>query len=122
MTGFRFIDGPWENSREPTITRTDPDGGDPHILATLTRIHRPEALYEICALANAAAELLDVARDGLSAMRVRVAEILNSHCLIDDQGNPDRATLDADCEDEVGELEQQITRAVGALAYAEGRS
>jgi hypothetical protein len=50
---FSFYDGPWENSESPTIVREDPEGGDPHILAVLIRIHNPDALYELCRLANA---------------------------------------------------------------------
>ncbi len=49
---FRFFDGPWENARKPTIVRDDPWGGDPHILATIGRVHNPDALYELCRLAN----------------------------------------------------------------------
>lgn len=49
---FHFYSGPWENSELPTIVREDPDGGDPRILAVLSRIHNPEALYEMCRLAN----------------------------------------------------------------------
>lgn len=49
---FRFMNGPWENSILPTITRLSPTGGDPHILATISRVHNPDALYELCNLAN----------------------------------------------------------------------
>lgn len=49
---FRFFQGPWENARRPTIVRDDPWGGDWHILATLARVHNPDALYELCRLAN----------------------------------------------------------------------
>lgn len=51
---YRFMNGPWENSRVPTITREDPDGGDPHILCTVQRVYNPAALYELCRLANIA--------------------------------------------------------------------
>lgn len=51
---FEFLNGPWENSVLPTIVRDNPDGGDPHIIATLKRVHDPAALYELCKLANAA--------------------------------------------------------------------
>lgn len=50
---FRFLDGPWENSELPTIVRDDPDGGDPWILATISRVHHPDQLYELCDRANA---------------------------------------------------------------------
>lgn len=56
---FCFMEGPWENSRLPTIVRDDPDGGDPHILAVLSRVHNPDALYELCRLANLTIELDD---------------------------------------------------------------
>jgi hypothetical protein len=51
---FEFINGPWENSVLPTIVRESPAGGDPHILAVIKRVHNPDALYELCRLANAA--------------------------------------------------------------------
>jgi hypothetical protein len=66
-------------------------------------------------------ELIAVAREGLAAMQLRQSEILRSHCLLDDQGEPIRATLDTDCEEEIGELEQAITRAAACLARAGGR-
>lgn len=53
---FNFLNGPWENSVWPTIVRDDPEGGDPHILATLKRVHNPDALYELCRLANDSVE------------------------------------------------------------------
>lgn len=49
---FRFFERPWENARMPTIVRDDPWGGDPHILATIVRVHDPDGLYELCRLAN----------------------------------------------------------------------
>lgn len=49
---FSFYEGPWENSLAPTIVRDDPEGGDPHILATLARVHNPDALHELCRAAN----------------------------------------------------------------------
>lgn len=51
---FAFLEGLWENSRRPTLTRDDPAGGDPHILGEFARVHNPDALYELCRLANAA--------------------------------------------------------------------
>lgn len=56
MRPFQFINGPWENSTLPTIVRDDPAGGDPHILAVIKRVHNPDALYELCRLANDAIE------------------------------------------------------------------
>jgi len=55
---FAFIDGPWENSRVPTITRDCPAGGDPHILGAFSRVHNPNGLYELCRLANVAPDML----------------------------------------------------------------
>lgn len=52
MARFEFMEGPWENSELPTIVLGDPNGGDPHIIATLRRVHNPEAIYELCWLAN----------------------------------------------------------------------
>lgn len=54
MTRFHFFEGPWENATAPTIVCDDPQGGDPHILAVLARVHSPEALHELCRLANEA--------------------------------------------------------------------
>jgi hypothetical protein len=59
---FDFYNGPWENSELPTITRDDPAGGDPHILAVIQRVHNPDALYELCRLANEAEKLRPEAR------------------------------------------------------------
>lgn len=64
MTEFRFMSGAWENSREPTIVHSDPAGGDPHILCVISRIHNPDALYELCGKANAH----DAMRDALIAI------------------------------------------------------
>lgn len=52
MRPFQFINGPWENSELPTIVTENPDGGDPRILCVLKRVHNPEALYDLCRLAN----------------------------------------------------------------------
>lgn len=52
MRPYQFISGPWENSELPSIVRDDPAGGDPNILATIKRVHNPDALYELCRLAN----------------------------------------------------------------------
>jgi hypothetical protein len=56
MQPFRFFNGTWENSDLPTIVREDPQGGDPHILAVIGRVHNPDAIYELCRLANDALE------------------------------------------------------------------
>jgi hypothetical protein len=56
MRPYQFLNGPWENAVLPTIVKDDPDGGDPHILATLKRVHNPDAIYELCRLANDAVE------------------------------------------------------------------
>lgn len=56
MERFEFMNGPWENSELPTIVRDSPTGGDPHILAVLKRVHNPDGLHELCALANEALE------------------------------------------------------------------
>lgn len=50
-TRYYFM-GPFENSTVPTIARDDPGGGDPIIIATLARVHRPDELHDICRLAN----------------------------------------------------------------------
>lgn len=65
MRPFEFIAGPWENSELPTIVKDDPAGGDPHILAVIKRVHNPDALYELCRLANDAFEA-SAARAALS--------------------------------------------------------
>jgi len=52
MRSYQFVNGPWENSELPTIVKDDPAGGDPHILAVIKRVHNPDALYELCRLAN----------------------------------------------------------------------
>ncbi len=54
---FEFMNGPWENADLPTIVRDNPTGGDPHILAVITRVHNSDALYELCRLANAAQDM-----------------------------------------------------------------
>jgi hypothetical protein len=50
--GFYFFEGPWENSRSPTIVMDDPNGGDYVILATISAVFRPNDLHEMCARAN----------------------------------------------------------------------
>lgn len=52
MQPYRYLNGPWENSELPTIVQDDEHGGDPRILATIQRVHNPDALYELCRLAN----------------------------------------------------------------------
>jgi hypothetical protein len=52
---FYFYPRAWENCDKPTIVRYDPAGGDPHILAVLARVYNPDALHELCRLANIAA-------------------------------------------------------------------
>lgn len=61
MRPYEFLNGAWENSEHPTIVKDDPNGGDPHILASLRRIYNPEALYELCRLANERVDLLPAA-------------------------------------------------------------
>lgn len=51
---YHFLNGPWENSRLPTIVRDNPTGGDPIIIATISRVHRPADVYGLCAAANKA--------------------------------------------------------------------
>lgn len=55
--GYRFMNGPWENSELPTITRVSPYGGDPQILCTISKVHRPDDIHDLCASANKAWEL-----------------------------------------------------------------
>ena len=60
MSGpYRFLSGPWENSERPTIIKDSHTGGDPHILATLARIHDPNAIYELVRLANLATSAIN---------------------------------------------------------------
>jgi len=61
---FNFIDGPWECARLPSIVREHPEGNDDHVLLEIARIHHPAALYELCALANAALKAGLTAEDG----------------------------------------------------------
>lgn len=49
---YSFLSGPWENATDPTIVARDPEGGDPWILATIKRVHRPDLLYHLCYMAN----------------------------------------------------------------------
>lgn len=49
---FWFFADPWENSELPTIVRDCAHGGDPHILATIKRVHDPAALHDLCRLAT----------------------------------------------------------------------
>lgn len=74
--GYRFMNGPWENSELPTITRVSPYGGDPQILCTISKVHRPDDIHDLCASANKAWELAreatargDVNADLLKALR-----------------------------------------------------
>lgn len=60
---FWFAPTGFENSDEPCLCRDDPDGGDPHVLATFRRVHSPGAISELCATANNAM----VAGEGIPA-------------------------------------------------------
>jgi hypothetical protein len=51
---FMFMNGPWENSKKPTLCVDCPNGGDPHIIAVLSRVHRRDVLRQLCDLANKA--------------------------------------------------------------------
>lgn len=75
---FSFYSGPWENSVAPTIVRDDPEGGDPHILAVLARIHKPGALHELCRLANSAQAMRE-ALGAIDAMPLYVGEVPPEH-------------------------------------------
>jgi hypothetical protein len=50
---YRFYNGPWENSEKPSIVMDDPGGGDPHIIAELASIYRPDDLHDLCRKASA---------------------------------------------------------------------
>lgn len=52
--------GPFENSTAHTICRDNPAGGDPLIVVTIARIHRPDDLYELCRLANERLEAMEI--------------------------------------------------------------
>lgn len=71
---FSFYEGPWENSTAPTIVRDDPEGGDPHILATLARVHNPAALHELCRAANDGDALLEKALEALECFEAAMTE------------------------------------------------
>lgn len=49
---FHYYSTPFENSKVPCIVREDVAGGDPHIICTVARVYNPDALYELCRLAN----------------------------------------------------------------------
>lgn len=51
---FSFRIGPSEVSAGPAILRDCPKGGDHRVLAVLSRVHHPDVLHELCALANIA--------------------------------------------------------------------
>lgn len=53
---FWFAESGFENSAEPCLCRDDPQGGDPHVLATFSRVLNPDAISELCAAANAKQE------------------------------------------------------------------
>ncbi len=54
MMPFYFFNTGWENSRLPTIVQEDENGGDYRNLAVLKRVHNPDALHDLCRLANEA--------------------------------------------------------------------
>ncbi len=60
--GWRFCEGPWENSKLPSITCDNPTGGDPYVLCQISRIYDPDALYELCSLANGVDALASAAQ------------------------------------------------------------
>ena len=49
---FHYYSLPFENSKEPCIVREDVGGGDPHVICTVRRVYNPDALHELCRLAN----------------------------------------------------------------------
>jgi len=53
MTAFSFYRS-FENSETPCLVREDAAGGDPHIIAHVSRVYNAGALHELCALANRA--------------------------------------------------------------------
>lgn len=111
MRPYQFISGPWENSELPSIVRDDPAGGDPNILATIKRVHNPDALYELCRLAN---DQVEVAHEtGLTprqlAERCKELETALQRLLTWAENQPTRL---------VDEFHQIVARA--ALSKAEG--
>lgn len=73
---YAFLNGPWENATLPTIVQENPKGGDPHILATLKSVHNPDALYELCHLANVAASIPDPAAT-MKEVREVISELVD---------------------------------------------
>jgi hypothetical protein len=53
---FHYYSKPFENSKVPCIIRESASGGDPHVICTVGRVYNPDALYELCKLANATIE------------------------------------------------------------------
>uniref|UniRef100_A0A6H1ZBB0 Uncharacterized protein n=1 Tax=viral metagenome TaxID=1070528 RepID=A0A6H1ZBB0_9ZZZZ len=51
---YRYMWGPWENADRPSIVRTDVPG-DYQILGEFARVYHPDALFELCRLANVGA-------------------------------------------------------------------
>lgn len=51
---FAFVADATEVSSKPAIVRNCPSGGDDRVLAVLGRVYQPDALYDLCALANLA--------------------------------------------------------------------
>lgn len=84
---YRFFSGPWENSDKPTICKAV-DAGDPHILAVLTRICRPEEISRLVWLANTASQF----------------DVL----ITDVAGNPTDTDNSLLLLDELGELEEMM--------------
>lgn len=74
MTTYRFINGPWENSELPTIVKDDPAGGDPHILATIKRVHNPDGLYELCRRADLVEPLVEALRVAIDTLALTERE------------------------------------------------
>ena len=56
---FDFYPRGFENTPHPCLIVEDPNGGDPHILALLSVIHRPTDLQGLCDMANAYLDSID---------------------------------------------------------------
>lgn len=129
MRPFQFINGPWENSELPTIVKENPAGGDPHILAVIRRVHNPDALHELCRLANNALETA-AAPDMLAAFRgdpEMPEEISPLSWLAEAITELRNRGPEDNCEDPdafwemVSELETLERNGLAAIAKAEGR-
>lgn len=69
-----------------------------------------------------APELLGLSELGLKYMEESLSQILESHCLLDDQLQPIRDSLEDAVRDDVSRLEEEIASARDVIAKARGAS